>query len=730
MNVALLNHIPCYEHEFYADTFIADPLPHYAAMRALGPVVYLPSLGNYAITRYDEVKQALRNFEVFSSAQGVAADETGCTFLRGAHGNTLNSDPPAHDVMRATVAAPLLPGALTSIQGRIEQEAELLVDSLLQRDGFDGMADLARHLPLTIVTELVGLAEDGRENMLHWAGAAFDILGVQNERGRCGLQTMTEMRRYIATEVVPERLKPGSWTGRLYDLVERGQIPREMVPLLVRDYISPSLDTTISATGELFYQLGRNPDQWDLIRRDPALIPGAVNEAVRLGTPVRSFSRTLTRRFEIGGAMLPEGARVMVLYASANRDERQFPDPDRFEPARAGGLHVGFGHGIHQCVGMHLARLEMESLLKAMIGRVAAITVGKPTMAMNNTIHAFATLPMRLIAGPAVQSQPAPARAVPAPPAWRAVRIDERRMQADGIASFDLVAEDGAALPPFEAGSHVDVEVAPGLVRQYSLCNSPAESSRRYRIAVLRDANSRGGSQALHDSWCAGRVVRVSAPRNAFPLHEDSRRTVLLAGGIGVTPLLSMAYRLQGLGRDFVLHYCAKSAEKAAFLEEIRHSALEPNVRFHFSDERRFLAEVDLGAPDPETQLYCCGPRGFMDMIVREAASLGWPAERLHLERFGAALAGTETAFTLEARRSGLTLEVPGGKTILDVLTAAGVEVPSSCCAGVCATCLTDVIAGVPDHRDMVLTDDEKASNDRIAVCCSRALSRTLVLDI
>ncbi len=289
----------------------------------------------------------------------MAGDQAGCDFLRG---NTLASDPPMHDVMRAAMAALLLPGALDVIRGRIEREARDLVERLLQKDRFDGMADLARHLPLGIVTELVGLAKGGRENMLQWAAGSFDILGVQNERGRRGLETIKEMRRYIASEGVPEKLRPGSWTARLYELAGRGQISREMVPVLFREYIALSLDTTISATGQLFYQLGRNPAQWDLIRRDPSLIPGAVNEAVRLGSLIRSFSRTLTRDFEIGRAVLPAGARVMILFASANRDKRRSPDSDRFDLTRSGALHVGFGHGIHQCVGMHLARLEMESL--------------------------------------------------------------------------------------------------------------------------------------------------------------------------------------------------------------------------------------------------------------------------------------------------------------------------------------------------------------------------------
>jgi cytochrome P450 len=384
-------HVPIYDADFYSDEFILDPHPHYAAMRALGPVVWLPRHGNYAVTRYDEAREALRNHRVFSSAHGVAADQFGCDFMKG---NTIASDPPFHDLMRTTMQKPLTPKALDSVQERIDASARSLVDRLLSLSTFDGMRELACHLPLTIVTELVGLPEDGRENMLTWAAGGFEIFGVQNARGAQGVETVKEMRRYILTKATPERLKPGSWTARIYELADQRAIPREICPLLVRDYIGPSLDTTIAAIGELIYQLARNPAQFELLRRDPRLIPNAANEAVRLCSPIRSLTRTLNDDCALGGARLPAGGRVMIVFASANRDERKFDNPARFDLTRARADHLGFGYGIHACAGMHLARLEMHSLLKAMIARVGRIEAGEPTIALNNTIRSFASLPV------------------------------------------------------------------------------------------------------------------------------------------------------------------------------------------------------------------------------------------------------------------------------------------------------------------------------------------------
>jgi len=404
---------PSYDVDFYADAFILDPLPHYAAMRALGPVVWLPRHRNYAATRYAEVREILRDWRHYSSAHGVAADDAGCAFLKG---NTLASDPPIHDEMRVAMGQPLLPGSLRAIRDQVEEAAAALIDDLVARRSFDGIADLARVLPLTIVTRLVGLPEDGRDNMLNWAAAAFDIIGVQNERGRNGIESIKEMRHWINTSATPARLKANSWTARIHDLVKTGAIAAEIAPLLIRDYINPSLDTTISATGELIYQLGRNPDQWQLLRRRPELIPNAVNEAVRLGSPIRSFSRTVTQDCSLSGTSLPAGSRIMVLFASANRDERKFENPDSFDVTRPGSDQVGFGHGIHMCVGMHLARLEMEALLRALIARVDAIEVGEPSIALNNTIHAFASLPVSVrpfaSAVAAVPESAAPVKAI------------------------------------------------------------------------------------------------------------------------------------------------------------------------------------------------------------------------------------------------------------------------------------------------------------------------------
>jgi vanillate O-demethylase ferredoxin subunit len=313
------------------------------------------------------------------------------------------------------------------------------------------------------------------------------------------------------------------------------------------------------------------------------------------------------------------------------------------------------------------------------------------------------------------------------------VKVTKKTHEAVDIATFELSAVDGARLPPFSAGSHIDVEVRADLVRQYSLCNDPSEQ-HRYLIGVLREPQSRGGSIGMHDDIKEGDIVRISEPKNHFPLSR-AERTLLFAGGIGITPILCMAERLAQLGDDFALHYCARSAERAAFRGRIAESGFADRVQFHFDDgdvDQRLDLAMLLAAPGHDTHIYVCGPGGFIDYVVQTAKLHGWSLERIHLEYFAAPVAdaSANVDFNVQLASTGKIYSVPADKTIVDVLRENGIEILVSCEQGVCGTCVTRVLDGEPDHRDVYLTDAEHARNDQLTPCCSRSKSRTLVLDL
>jgi vanillate O-demethylase ferredoxin subunit len=318
---------------------------------------------------------------------------------------------------------------------------------------------------------------------------------------------------------------------------------------------------------------------------------------------------------------------------------------------------------------------------------------------------------------------------------WMTLRVARTWREATDVACFELADPEGRDLPPFTAGSHIDVEVAPGLVRQYSLCNAP-DARDRYQIGVLREPESRGGSAGMHDVR-EGQAVRVSEPRNHFALEPSAAHSLLIAGGIGITPILCMAERLANIGEPFAMHYAARSPDRAAFRERIAASSFADKVVFHFDDgpagQRLDLAAL-LAGPAPGAHLYVCGPGGLIGAVLDTAKAKGWPDASVHREFFAplpaAAAAAEPGQFQVKIASSGEVFTVPADRPITAVLADHGVDVPTSCCEGVCGTCLTRVLEGVPDHRDVFMTPDEQARNDQMTLCCSRARSPMLVLDL
>jgi vanillate monooxygenase ferredoxin subunit len=312
------------------------------------------------------------------------------------------------------------------------------------------------------------------------------------------------------------------------------------------------------------------------------------------------------------------------------------------------------------------------------------------------------------------------------------VMIAQRREEADGIISLELMAPDGDPLPPFEAGSHIDLHLGDALVRQYSLCGNPRDLSR-YRLGVLLEAQSRGGSRAVHEQLLIGARARISLPRNNFRLVESAAHSILMAGGIGITPMLSMAWRLAELALSFDLHYCTRSLTRTAFRHLLSQHPLAGHLTLYLDDDpqaQRFDPARHMGEPDSGKHLYVCGPGGFMTYVIGAAERLGWAAENVHREYFSSAVDLTGGGFRVRAARSGIEVAVSPGRTIAEVLIENGVDIPLSCESGVCGTCLTKVLEGRPDHRDMYQTDDEKSSNTQMTLCCSRSKTPLLVLDI
>ena len=376
--------IPVSDVDLYTDEARIDPYPIYDELREIGPVVHLPRYDLYALSRYDEVRAALTNWETFSSARSVFVDPTMNSQLEGI---TLCSDPPDHTIMRSVLGLPLRQDRMRDVTPRIEAEADRVVTELVERGRFDVATDLAEHLPMTVVSDLVGLPDRGRAKMLEWAAAIWDVQGPANARFTNAMPVVEEFLAFAANDAVPGQIHPDGWAAHLYQAADRGEISNEKCPAMMLDYVTPSLDTTILAITNAIALFAEHPDQWEQLRADRSLIPHAINESLRLESPVPQFSRVLTEDHEIGGVPLAAGSRVALLYGSANRDERHYPDPTRFDITRRPSDHLAFGRGEHVCVGMHLARLELSTLLERLADQVVRFETLNSTPLINNGLR-------------------------------------------------------------------------------------------------------------------------------------------------------------------------------------------------------------------------------------------------------------------------------------------------------------------------------------------------------
>lgn len=314
--------------------------------------------------------------------------------------------------------------------------------------------------------------------------------------------------------------------------------------------------------------------------------------------------------------------------------------------------------------------------------------------------------------------------------AWIDVRIARASTLAEDIVGLLLEPVGTQPLPPFSAGSHVDVELRDGTVRQYSLCGSPRVQGA-YELGILLDRNGRGGSRAVHEQLVEGATARISAPRNLFPL-ASGRHHVLMAGGIGVTPILAMAEELVASGESFEIHYFVRSAARAAFLDRLSHPRFADRFHLHVGDRipDSFASDAVLGQVGKDSHLYVCGPNAFMDFVIETARAKGWAEDHVHSERFSAAPVDTagDAPFDIEIESSGKIVRVDTGQSAIGALAGVGIVIPVSCEQGICGTCLTSVVGGVPDHRDSYLSDAEHDANDCFTPCCSRALTPRLIV--
>lgn len=395
--VPALSHVPHLADDPFDVDVLAEPGDFHRRLRDAGPVVHLDAHGVLGLGRHDEVRAALVNWQAFVSANGVGLTDPAEEPPYRPPGVLLEMDPPDHDAPRHVVEPLLTPRVLHRLREHWTERAEHLVDELLQRGEVDAVTDLAEAFPLSVFPDAVGIPVEGREHLLPYADHLFNTFGPDNELVRAGAGRFPDHMAWMRQQGSREQLTPDGFGAGVWAAVDRGDVTAEQAPAIVRALLAAGIDTTVHALAAIVDGFLRFPDQWDLLRSEPRRARIAFDEAIRWASPVQTFFRVAAHDVQIGDHVVASGGRVLMFLGSANRDPRRWADADTFDLRRDPAGHVGFGWGIHRCVGQHVARLEAECLLTALVARVVRWErTGPPRRHVNNTLRAWASTPVRL----------------------------------------------------------------------------------------------------------------------------------------------------------------------------------------------------------------------------------------------------------------------------------------------------------------------------------------------
>lgn len=721
---------------------LRDEAPvHYQSTSAFGPY--------WSITRYDDIVTVDKDFERFSAEPQIVIG----TPPEGLDIEMfIAMDPPRHDQQRNAVQGVVAPQNLEEMEGLIRSRVAEVLDDLPVDEPFDWVDKVSIELTSRMLATLLDFPYEQRRKLVYWtdlAAASASAVGGANDTDEMykGIADMAKSFSALWHDKAA-RLAAGEKPG--YDLITLMQMNEDTKDLINRpmEFLGNLIllvvggnDTTRNSMSGGVFALNQFPDEFARLKADHGLIPKLVHEIIRWQTPLAYMRRIATQDTVLNGQFIRKGDKVVMWYASANRDERTFENPDDFVIDRRNARHhLSFGIGVHRCMGSRLAEMQLRILWEELLARFDDIeVVGEPEYLQSNFVRGYTKMMVNLtpIGGKSRRrpAAPRPAR-VGSREGWTMntaetevdLRVAARREVAEGIVELTLADPTGAQLPAWTAGAHVDLILDPSLTRQYSLCGSAGDEST-WKVGVLRDPNSRGGSAYVHEKLAEGATVRVRGPRNHFPMVA-SPRYQFIAGGIGITPILAMIEAAEARGAEWSLLYGGRSRASMAFLDRLES---DPRVTVWPQDEKGLLdlASV-LGTPRPDTLVYCCGPGALLDAV--EDGCAGWPDGSLHLERFAAKkVEASEDAldsFEVECSRSGVTVTVSEGTSIFDAVEKAGVDVLGSCMEGICGTCEVDVVEGTPDHRDSVLSKSERERGATIMTCVSRSLSKKLVLDV
>jgi cytochrome P450 len=376
--------------DLFCDEVLTDPYPYYRELRDMGPAVYLEQTDAWALTRYAGIRPALKDWQTMTSTHGIAFNPVQNA---NTEGMIITTEGEVHDHQRAILGERLRLGAVRELTSELERQADEMVRRLVDRGSFDGVGDLARKFPSQVVGGLLGISKEASEKLFRWGDASFTVVGPLNDRTNAAFPVIAELLAFMGALTKDDFLE-GSIGWSLWDAGERGEVPPETCPQMLWNFTGAGADTTISSMGNAVWLLGRDPEIWDQLRKEPSLIPSAVNEVLRYESSIQVWGRWTRADWDAEGTVIPAGSRVAMMLGSGNRDDRHYPDADHFDIHRNPRDHLAFGYGIHLCIGAPLARAQLSAVIGALVKHVERMDVGEPTRHFNNTVRGLETLPI------------------------------------------------------------------------------------------------------------------------------------------------------------------------------------------------------------------------------------------------------------------------------------------------------------------------------------------------
>jgi cytochrome P450/ferredoxin-NADP reductase len=732
-----------------------------AELRAKGPVCRVEPLGYLGFLRWADCDGILRDFRTFSAefehSKPVpgAGEETKIDTL-------LREDPPKHTRVRTLMQQAFTPQRVAAMEAHTRDIARKLIDGIMAGGNeCDFLHQFALPLPSTVMSGLLGVDSSMMETFARWASSmmgantahAIKDEAARNKRYEEIARDAKDMEAFLKERIEERRKSPEQdLITYLIQATEGGDRLTEKEALtLMKLCVIAGNDLTTQALALTLDCLLEHPDQMRRVANDLSLAANAFEESLRFNGPVIFLNRKALRDIEKAGVEVPAGCIVAPVVSSANHDETVFENPEVFDIGRAIPRVLSFSSGNHQCIGQPLARLEARVALEEWFARVSSFTrKGQPELNTQMGIKGFTNLPVAFqpkaakvvtAAEDSAVKQAATAEKLAAM-SDQQLGLDKRQIMTVKVAGvwsvttttklFALTHPTGGLLPRFTPGSHIVIHMRDGGKvhrNSYSLINGGYAEGLAYFFAVQLASNSKGGSKYLHEKVERGSELTISVPANCFPTAEHAVKHLLIAGGIGVTPLLAHRSHLKLAEERVELHYAFRSTATAAFVPFLQFQS-DPYVHLYDESAGQKLDIPALIRRQPEgTHVYTCGPSGLMDATVKAAEDLGWPPESIHVERFGAAPRKGDEPFEALCKVSGKTVKVGATESLLDDLEHAGIEVPFGCRAGSCGTCEVEVLAGEIIHRDTVLSAAERAEGKKMLVCVSRGKG-TLTLGV